>query len=508
MSELQRPNAALPASSPVGIAGAGRMGAGIAAVAAAAGHKVLLYDALEGAAERGRDTLAADYRALIERGKLSEAVAQQRIELIEIVGDPQALGGAGLVVEAIIENLDIKTELFRRIEAASDPATILATNTSSLSIAALGGRLTRPERLAGFHFFNPAPVMPLVEVIGAPATAAEVVDTLMATARAWGKTPVRSAATPGFIVNRVARPYYAEAMRLLNEGAGDVATLDAVMRECGGFRMGPFELTDMIGHDVNYAVTCSVYDAFFQDPRYRPSLVQKALVEAGHFGRKSGRGFYDHNENAERPKAAEISMGPRPDEIDVRGDLGPCETLAQLAEAAGIAVHRSTGEGAIICGGIALALTDGRTATERTAQSGEPVVLFDLSRDYASAKRVAIALPDGATAEQSATAAGFFQSIGKVVSRLDDAPGLLVMRTVAMLVNEAQDALQQGVASAADIELAMVAGAGYPAGPIAMGDAVGPSRVLTVLENLAQAYPEGRYRASPLLRRRALGGGA
>ena len=506
MNENEPGKVGLSVEAAVGIAGAGRMGSGIAAVAAAAGHRVLLYDAFDGAAARGREMIAADYAQLIKRGKLTSNEAASRLARIEVADEAQALGATGLVIEAIVEDLDIKADLFNRIEAAAGSDTILASNTSSLSIAALAGRLTRPQRMAGFHFFNPAPVMPLVEIIAGPSTDASVIDVLMATARDWGKVPVRSAATPGFIVNRVARPFYAEAMRLLSEGAADVATLDAIMRECGGFRMGAFELTDMIGHDVNYAVTCSVYDAFFQDPRYRPSLIQKALVESGALGRKSGRGFYDYADGADRPAPSQLGLGPRPAKAIVYGDLGPAATLVELAQAADIPLQRVGGDGTIDCGAIQLALTDGRTATQRSAEAGAPIAVFDLAQDYGKAGRIALALPDGATALQVAAAAGFFQTLGKFVSRIDDAPGLLVMRTVAMLANEALDVVHQQVASAADIDLAMVKGAGYPAGPLAIGEAVGAAHLLAVLETLSRAYPEGRYRPSPLLRRAALSG--
>ena len=266
---------ALSPSTLVAVVGAGAMGAGIAQVAVMAWHPVRLLDNRPGAAQAAVEAL----RAQLDK-----------------------LAAAGLVVEAIVENLAAKQKLFADLEALVPADCLFGSNTSSISITAIGSALQQPQRLAGLHFFNPAPLMALVEVVSGLATALAVADTLHATATAWGKTAVHAKSTPGFIVNRVARPYYAEALRLLTEGAADCATLDAVMRESGGFRMGPFELMDMIGLDVNFAVTRSVWNAYFNDPRYLPSLVQQELVDAGYLGRKSGRGYYDYRAGADKPQ--------------------------------------------------------------------------------------------------------------------------------------------------------------------------------------------------------------
>jgi 3-hydroxybutyryl-CoA dehydrogenase len=357
------------------------------------------------------------------------------------------------------------------------------------------------------HFFNPAPVLPLVEVVSGRLTAPTVAETVIATARAWGKTPVQCRSTPGFIVNRVARPFYGEALRLAAERAATPATLDAVMREVGGFRMGPFELMDLIGHDVNFAVTCSVYDGTFQDPRYKPSLIQKELVEAGFLGRKSGRGFYDYREDAAAPIPASAADTPPPAKVLIEGDLGPAAALAELAREAGLAVETRSGAGRILVDGAQLALTDGRSATARMAIEGVPTVLFDLAFDYARAPRMAIAPADQAGPQTLAGAVGFFQALGKTVSVLDDAPGLAVMRTVAMLANEAADAVHYGIAGAADIDLAMTKGVNYPRGPLAWADAIGCHRLVAAIGALNEAFGgDDHYRSSPLLRRKGMSG--
>jgi 3-hydroxybutyryl-CoA dehydrogenase len=276
------------------------------------------------------------------------------------------------------------------------------------------------------------------------------------------------------------------------------------MREAGAFRMGPFELMDLIGHDVNAAVTRSVFDAYFGDPRYRPSLTQQELVAAGWLGRKSGRGFYDHAAGAARPEPATAPAAPAPREVTVEGDLGPAEPLAAALAAAGVAVSRREGEGGyILADGVRLAPGDGRTATARVA-AGEPadLVLFDLALDYRAAARIAIAGPNQGSGEALSAAAGVFQALGKAVSVIDDAPGLIVLRTLAMLANEAADAVMQRVASPGDIDRAMVLGVNYPRGPLDWADAVGPALVLATLEALQAAYGDDRYRASHLLRRR------
>ena len=490
----------------VAIVGSGTMGAGIAQIAAAAGHRVLLHDARVDAARQAVGKIAAALEKRAAQGKLSRDGASAIVGRIGTCAGLGDLAPAALVVEAIVEDLAAKQGLFRDLESAVGADAVLATNTSSISITAIAAALRRPERLVGMHFFNPVPVMALVEVVSGAATEPQAAETVFATAAAWGKSPVHAKSTPGFIVNRVARPFYAEALRVLGEGGGDIATLDAVMREAGGFRMGPFELMDLIGNDVNFAVTRSVHDAFFQDPRFTPSLIQQELVAAGFLGRKSGRGFYRYGDGVDRPAATSLPLGPKPGSVVIGGGL---EGLLPLMEGCGIVVDRDGTYGRIeVDGRVAIALTDGRTATERMGlEGGLPLVLLDLALDCARASRVALAPADQASGEDLARAAGLFQALGKEVSRLDDVPGMLVMRTVCMLANEAADAVNQGVCSAEAADTAMRLAVNYPRGPLAWAQAIGLDRVVAVLANLAAGYGEDRYRVSPLLRRRLFTGG-
>lgn len=493
----------------VAVVGAGAMGAGIAQVALQAGHPVRLYDAREGAAETAIQGIRRQLGRLVEKGRLSEnaqAECHGRLSAVDSVSD---LADAGLVIEAIVESLEAKRALFAELESHCAPSCILASNTSSLSITALGAGLRHPERLAGLHFFNPAPLMALVEIVSGLATDTDVADCLYETAAAWGKTPVRTRSTPGFIVNRVARPFYAESLRLLQEGAADCASLDALMREAGGFRMGAFELTDLIGHDVNYAVTCSVFDAYYSDPRFQPSLIQKELVDAGFLGRKSGRGFYDYAEGAERPLPVEVTAEAADLVCVVEGDLGCAQSLVGRLREAGVTVVERGGSGLLRVGDAVVALSDGRMACQREREDGlRNLVLMDLAHDYSSASRIGLSWSASATRAARDAAVSLFRRAGMAVTPLADLPGLLVMRTVAMLANEAADAVLHGVGSPADIDLAMRAGVNYPEGPLAWAESIGLNQVLQTLRNLQATYGETRYRPSVWLTRCAEGGHA
>ncbi len=505
--------AALPVTATVAVIGAGTMGAGIAQIAALAGHPVQLHDARFGAADAAKKTLAATFDRLVDRAKLTREEADAALARIVTVGTLADACVAGLVVEAIVEDLAAKRALFAQLEPLVDADAILASNTSSLSITALAQGRARPGRIVGMHFFNPVPLMPLVEVVSGLATDPAVAAAIAATATRWGKTPVHAASTPGFIVNRCARPFYAEALRLLGERAADAATLDAVLRDAGAFRMGPCELMDLIGHDINYAVTRSVWEAYFHDPRFTPSVVQAELVAAGFLGRKSGRGFHDYAAGAPAPAPATEASLPRPSRAVIHGDLGLAGAVADRLAAAGVAVERAGPDsrfpgGSIGVGEARLVPSDGRTATAIALAAGAPnIVAFDLAFDYATASRLAVARADTCGDAAYAAAVGALQAAGVAVSRLDDVPGLLVLRTVAMLANEAADAVQQGVATPAAVDLAMTLGVNYPRGPLAWADSLGADRVAAVLRHLADHYGEDRYRTAPLLARRAATGG-
>ncbi|GBH23152.1 3-hydroxyacyl-CoA dehydrogenase [Burkholderia vietnamiensis] len=477
------------------------MGAGLAPVAAAAGHTVLLYDLDEAACDKALAGIRAQFVRLAGKGRLEPAPADAAGCRTRAVRALAECAGAALIVEAAAGRLDGKREIFATPERHVDERCVLATNTSSISITSIAAGLRGPQRVAGLHFFDPAPLLALVEVVSGLATAAEVAQLLYDTAAAWGKRPVMAKSTPGFIVNRVARPYYAEALRVLNEQGGTPASIDAVMRDAGGFRMGPFELMDLIGHDVNFAVTESVFRAYFNDPRYTPSLIQHELVNAGFLGRKSGRGLYSYAPDAPPPAPEFEAPCVAPADVVLFEQEGPAVALhARFAER--IPNARQNGAHAAeliaVAGRASIALTDGRTATLRAAQTGvADLVLVDLARDYARAGLVALTRALQCSDAAYADAVGLFQQAGFRVVGVGDVPGMVAMRTVAMPANEAADTVNQGVCSPADLDLAMEKGVNYPCGPLAWADAIGIGRVHRVLSHLAASYGEDRYRVSP-----------
>jgi len=457
----------------VAIIGAGTMGAGIAQVAAEAKHSVMIFDLGDGAGERGKQRIEAGLTKLIKRGKRTHDEVNETLDRISVVKTIAEIAPAGIVIEAIAESLDAKHGLFCKLEEIVSKDAILCTNTSSISVTQIASKLKHPERFAGLHFFNPAPIMKLVEVISGLATSKDVRDCLMATAQSWGKIAVAARSTPGFIVNRVARPFYAEALRLVEEQVVDPATLDAIITGSGGFRMGPFKLMDLIGNDINYTVTCSMFDAYYQDPRFRPSLVQKELVDAGWLGQKTGRGFFDYSEGAGKPELC----------------------VATPNSQAGYDLPLLDGS-VIINSDVAILRTDGRTAAARAFDENRHVILYDYILDPSSVTHVGFTASGGVS---ESTIENFVSSLSRQnisASQLPDWPGLIVLRTYSMLANEAFELILHGVADAESIDNAMRYGVNYPIGPITWANQIGLETTLNILELLHAATGDPRYRVS------------
>jgi 3-hydroxybutyryl-CoA dehydrogenase len=502
-------NIDLGAGAPVLVVGAGIMGAGIAQVAAQAGHTVRLFDAREGAAAGACAKLEQSLEGLVAKGKLDADEAKAALARIRAVERLDDAAGAGLVVEAIIENADAKRALFRELETKVDERCILASNTSSISVTALANGLKAPGRFVGMHFFNPVPLMKLVEVVSGLETDPAVAQAIFELSRRWGKTPVHARSTPGFIVNRIARPYYAETLALLLERAAEPAALDACLRG-GGFRMGPCELMDLIGHDTNFAVTESVFAANFHDKRYVPSLVQREMVDGGLLGRKSGRGFFAYPAAvASTPPTFEPPPVPAGAIVALHGRGVAVERWAARLVAAGVVFESdpaSRWNGLQTARG-QLRLTDGRPATQVAVEEGvRDLALFDLPTGReggAPGVALAYSVSAGADATWRDEAATWLRIAGWTPQPIGDAPGLVVARTVAMLINEACDAVLQGVCTAEGADLAMKLGVNYPQGPFEFLAGWDAGAAAALIDRLDAHYRGERYRVSPELRRRA-----
>ncbi|WP_327132841.1 3-hydroxyacyl-CoA dehydrogenase [Streptomyces sp. NBC_01343] len=484
---------AIERSRTVAVVGAGTMGQGIAQVALLAGHRVLIYDINASLAAGGVGIVQDRVDRMAAKGRLDRADAEDAIGRIEAASALADLAGAALVIEAVVEDATVKRALFETLEEVVSPDALLATNTSSLSVTELAAGLAHPGRFLGLHFFNPAPLLPLVEVVSGFATDPAAAERAYRTVLGWGKTPVRCADTPGFIVNRIARPFYAEAFAVYEEQGADPATIDAVLRECGGFKMGPFQLTDLIGQDVNEAVTRSVWESFFRSPKFTPSLAQRRLVQSGRLGRKSGHGWFPYGPDAEA--AAPQTAGPEeaPEKVTVVGDLGPAAGLVELLEEAGIAVTSTEHGGPYIQlpGEGQLVLADGKTSIEFA-----DVVYFDLALDYRGATRIALSAGEDTSERTLAEAVGLFQKLGKKVSVIGDVPGMIVARTVAMLIDLTADAVARGAATAEDIDTAMRLGVNYPLGPSEWHERLGRDWAYDLLHHLDERCPGGRYAPS------------
>lgn len=476
----------------IAVIGAGAMGSGIAQIAAQAGHKLIISDSNADALERSRAAIIASLEKLVARGKMTDSEKDDIVGRITWTSNLGDVAEARLVIEAIIENIDIKAGLFTKLANIVSPETILASNTSSLSINDMAATIDKPERFVGLHFFNPVPVMKLVEIIPGASTNPNVTSSLLALMKRWGKIAVLVRDVPGFIVNRVARPYYAEGFAAWGEGI-DPALIDRALEGAGGFRMGPLVLADMIGHDVNYVVARSVYDAYDGKTRFRPQPSQQALFEAGMLGSKSGNGVYDYSVGLPEPAfVAPMSVASR---IHVASRHEAIEGIMDLARAAGleIVLDASLEPDSLRVDEAIIALGDGRLLAKQAGVD----VLLDLARDYGKASCWVITAQDD---QAAAATAGFAESLGKKVLRISDRPGQIVLRTMAQLANAAADAVMDDVASAEDVDAAMRYGANHPEGPLEWAEKYGMARVANVLDHIAEELADDMYRPSLLLR--------
>jgi 3-hydroxybutyryl-CoA dehydrogenase len=486
----------------LGIVGCGLMGRGIAQIAIQGGIQVILHDSRPGGAEEARDAIGATLQKLADKGKLSAQDVADACARLSVAGSVADLAPCTTVVEAIVEKLDAKQELFRQLETVVGAGCILATNTSSLSVTAIAAACKEPGRVAGFHFFSPVPLMKIVEVIAGPLTDAHVADQLVAMGRQMGHTAVRASDTPGFIVNHAGRGYLTESLRILGENIAPHHELDRILREAAGFRMGPFELLDLTGLDVSQPVMESIYDQYYQEPRFRPSPIARQRLAAGLLGRKSQRGFYRYEDG----KKQEIAAAAVPARASIpvwlsAEDAAAWPAVGQLLDQLG--AERDAGEHPA-AGSLCLVLPLGQDATSAAVGAQlDPARTVALDPLFMQGRRTLMTTPLTAAAFRDAAHA-LFAADGVPVSVIRDSAGLVCQRVVATIVNIGADIAQQGIASPEDIDKAVTLGLGYPKGPLAMGDALGAATILRILDGLFDFYRDPRYRPSPWLKRRAM----
>jgi 3-hydroxybutyryl-CoA dehydrogenase len=492
----------------IGVVGAGTMGAGIAQLAAQAGARTLLHDPVPEALERGLETIAKGLERQVAKGRLSPEDAEAIRARVEPVGDVDGLAPAGMVIEAAPERLDLKLDLFRRLAEVCGDDCVLATNTSSLSVAEIAAGTPIPGRVVGLHFFNPAPVMRLAEVVTGVATAPEVAAVARAVGEAMGKRVIDAADIPGFLVNRVNRPFFLEALRAVQEQQATVEQVDRIVRMAGGFRMGPFELMDLIGIETNHAVAEGFHRQTYGEPRYRPSPLAARMVAAGRLGRKTGQGWYRYDgDGAGRPSDPEPAAAGGGDgrALRIDGDLPVLDALRAAAREAGwdvgehaepwlsIGTGASAGPGprAVLLASGSLHLTDPAAAGLHALAPLEAARLVELTRtpdtDPVAAERV----------EE------LVRTLGRHPEWVGDGPGLVLGRIVAQLVNEAAFLIGDGNGTPEDVDAGLELGVNHPRGPVAWSEAIGLEHVLAILDGLQEELREERYRAAPLLRRRA-----
>jgi 3-hydroxybutyryl-CoA dehydrogenase len=499
------------------------MGSGIAQLACRSGARTLLYDPIPAALERGAEAVRAGLHKEAAKGKLTGEHAREAGERLEAVDRLDALAPCDLVIEAAPERLDVKHELYARLSEIVSEECVLASNTSSLPITAIAAGATNPERVVGMHFFNPAPLMRLLEVIAGVLSNERALEIAHATGEAMGKDVIRAADGPGFLVNRCNRPFGLEALRLLGERIADVPAIDRIVRMGGGFKMGPFELSDLVGVDTGFDVSKSFYELSFGEPRWRPSPIQARQVAAGLHGRKTGHGYYDYSgDGPHRPPDPEPpeAVGPVDGEavVVIGGENTLAGQLRAAAREAGYVVHAShepqTELPALIVecgdpgdeppprGGPRLVLCD--RGSLATLDPGGPSVGFHALPPFDDCRLVELTRSDSSSPAAAARAERFFAALGKHVEWVGDAPGLVLGRIVCQVINESAFALGEGVGTAEDIDTGMALGMAHPRGPMTWAREIGVDHVLAVLDGLWTEYREERYRPAPALRRREI----
>jgi 3-hydroxybutyryl-CoA dehydrogenase len=479
------------------------MGRGIAQIAAQAGSTVKLFDTQAGAVGKAQEALAAQWDKLHEKGRLDATLLAEHKARLVPADTLTALADCDMVVEAIVERLDVKQKLFAELEQVVGPDAVLATNTSSLSVTAIAAALKRPQRFAGYHFFNPVPLMKVVEVIAGLKTDAAVCEGLAAYARLMGHTPVMAADTPGFIVNHAGRGYGTEALRIVGEGVADFATIDRILKDQVGFKLGPFELMDLTALDVSHPVMESIYQQYYDEPRYRPSVITAQRLAGGVVGKKVGEGFYRYPDGkaevAAEPAVPQVASMP-PVWVSTRATRR--SELYQLLKDLGATIE--TGQSPSPNALCLVAPLGFDVTTVAVVERLDPArtVGIDMLIEDAATKRRVLATNPATRVDMRDAAHALFARDGKAVSVIRDSGGFVSQRVVATIVNIASDICQQQVCSPKDLETAVTLGLGYPLGPLAMGDRYGPANVLEVLFNMQTVYGDPRYRPSPWLRRR------